>query len=141
MTTALIDAGPIIAYFDQSDNWHNDASAFIDAFSGQFVTTTAVITEVMWQLRADYRVQNEFLHRVSLGVFQDEPLTGEDFARIVELNAQYSDQRADFADLSLLAIAERLNVDRIVSIDSEFDYYRRRHGHKRVPLQRIIPRP
>lgn len=140
MITALIDAGPIVAYFDQSDQWHINASGFIDSFIGHLITTTPVVTEVMWHLRVDHRVQNEFLYRISLGVIHDESLTRVDFARIAELNAQYADHPADFADLSLLAIAERLDVDRIVSIDREFDFYRRRRGHKLVPLKRILPR-
>ena len=140
MTTALIDAGPLIAYFDKSDEWHEDASGFIDAFIGQFITTTVVITEVMWQLRSDHRVQNEFLRRVFLGLFQDEHLTRQDYLRIIEFSSQYSQQVADFADLSLLALAERLGIGQIVSIDSEFDYYRYRKGHRTVALKRILPR-
>lgn len=141
MALVLIDAGPVIAYFDQSDDWHQNASVFIDSFTGQFVTTEPVVTEVMWQLRADYRVQNEFLLRLSLGVFQREALMPEDYARIAELNLQYADHGADFADLSLIAVSERLDLQNIVSIDKEFDYFRRRRGHKTVPLKRISPCP
>lgn len=141
MLISLIDAGPIIAYFDRGDDWHNEISRFIDAFSGQFVTTTPVITEVLWHLGSDYRAQNEFLLRVSRALFRNENLTNVDFNRIAELNAQYSDLPADFADLSLVAIAERLDIENIVSIDREFDIYRRRIGHRQLPFQRIIPRP
>ncbi len=138
MLVALIDSGPIIAYFDQSDEWHKNATSFIDAFVGQLITTAAVIAEVMWLLRSDYRVQNEFLRRIALGVFRNEPLTEIDFMRIAELNARYSDLRADFADLSLIAVAERLDIASIVSVDSEFDIYRRQLGHNQVPFQRIF---
>jgi predicted nucleic acid-binding protein len=140
MSAVLIDAGPLIAYFDQSDQWHRSLSVFIDALTEQLVTTTAVITEVMWHLQSDFRVQNEFLFRVATGAIQDEPLTKEDFARITELNIQWADQGADFADLSLLAIAERLDIDAIVSTDGEFDIYRIKKGHRSVALRRILPR-
>lgn len=139
MARVLIDAGPIIAYFDRSDDWHAVCSKFIDAFVGQFITTTAVITEVMWHTRSDHRVQNEFLRRVYLRVFRDEPLVSEDYARIAELNSQYADLPADFADLSLIVLAERLRLQSIVTIDGEFDLYRKRHGHANVPLRRIVP--
>jgi hypothetical protein len=140
MLITLIDAGPIIAYFDQGDRWHKEISSFIDAFSGQFVTTTPVITEALWHLRSDYRVQNEFLLRVSRSLFRNEGLTYADFSRIAELNSQYRDLPADFADLSLIAVAERLDISSIVSIDREFDIYRRRIGHRQVAFQRIVPR-
>ncbi len=41
--------------------------------------------------------------------------------RIAELNAQYADLRGDFADLSLIVIAERLNIAAIATLDKDFD--------------------
>jgi len=137
MAAMLIDAGPIIAYFDADDQWHTAAQRFIGKFCGQFVTTMPVITEVMWQLRSDYRVQNELLLLVARGLFHNEPLTAADFARIMELNEQYCDLPADFADLSLVSIAERIDLCEIVSIDSEFDVYRLRRGHSLMPFKLI----
>jgi predicted nucleic acid-binding protein len=133
----LIDAGPIIAYFDQMDDWHREATIFIDTFTGQFVTSEPVITEVMWQLRSDHNVQNEFLQRVAAGVFLPESLSGRDFVRIAELNIKYAGLPADIADLSLLAIAERRQIMAILSLDREFDYYRIRRGYKNVHLRRL----
>lgn len=141
MSVVLIDAGPIIAYFDKDDELHRGAQQFISKFRGQFITTTAVITEVMWQLRSDHRVQNEFLLLLSRGLFRNEALTAPDFARIAELNQQYCDLPPDFADLSLVSIAERLNISDIVSIDREFDVYKSRQGHNSIPFRRILPEP
>ncbi len=137
MSAVLIDAGPIIAYFDAGDKWHATASRFISEFRGQFVTTTPVITEAMWQLGCDHRVQNELLLLVARGLFRNEALTATDFARIAELNEKYRDLPADFADLSLVSIAERIELYKIVSFDSEFDVYRMRRGHELVPFERI----
>ncbi len=36
-----------------------------------------------------------------------------------------ADLPADFADLSLIAISERLNLPRIVTLDSDFNIYQR----------------
>lgn len=139
MTLVLMDAGPIIAYFDRSDEWHASCTRLIDNFTGQFIITAAVATEVMWQLRSDYRVQNEFLLRLSLRVFKDEPLQTEDYARIAELNKQYADLPADFADLSLVAVAERMNINSVVTVDGDFHVYRIRQGHKKVALKNLLP--
>lgn len=135
----LIDAGPIIAYFDAADDWHEDCSDFIDRFRGQFFTTAPVITEVMWILRSDYRVQNEFLLRVARGLFRDLPLSSQDLTRIAELNERYSNIPADYADLSLVAISERLELDSIVTLDRDFDIYRRRVGQVQRRFKRITP--
>jgi hypothetical protein len=106
-------------------------------FRGKFVTTTPVITEVMWHLRIDYRVQNQFLLLVSRGLFQNESLTAPDFVRIAELNEQYADLPADFADLSLVAVAERLDIGNIVSLDKEFDIYQRKRGRNLSRFKRV----
>ena len=39
-------------------------------------------------------------------------------SRIAELNAQYADLPRDFADLTLLAISEHLDIAAIVTLDS-----------------------
>lgn len=57
------------------------------------------------------------------------------FARIAELNAQYADLPADFSDLSLVVISERLNVAAIATLDKDFDIYRR---YRNQPFQRVF---
>jgi uncharacterized protein len=58
---------------------------------------------------------------VDLEIDQD---TSADLPRIITLLDKYRDMPADFADASLVALAERLNVSRVASIDSDFVIYR-----------------
>jgi len=90
----------------------------------------------MWLLKSNYRVQNEFLIDLSKGLYYVEPLQHRDFACIADLNTKYADLPGDFADLSLIAIAERLNLEEVVSLDADFNVYRRykKHGFKRILL-------
>jgi predicted nucleic acid-binding protein len=126
----LIDAGPIIALFDERDDRHDEVITFLAEFTGQFITTCPVITECMWLLSSDWRVQNELLTNLANEIYDVEPFTATDFKRIVELNTQYRDHPADFADLSLIAISERLQIPKIVTFDGDFDVYRRfKHGY------------
>jgi hypothetical protein len=55
--------------------------------------------------------------------------------RIAELNAQYADLPGDFADLSLIAISERLKIAAIATLDSDFDVYRR---YRKQPFERVF---
>lgn len=55
-------------------------------------------------------------------------LTPDDLARFIEVMQKYSDLPADFADATLVAIADRLGVVEVVSFDSDFDIYRRADG-------------
>jgi len=49
---------------------------------------------------------------------------------------RYADLPGDFADLTLVTLSERLDVAEILSLDSDFDIYRRlrRQPFSRVPL-------
>ncbi len=125
MSFALIDAGPIIAYYNSGDKWHKKVTEFLESFTGQFVTTCAIVTESMYMLSSSTLVQNELLCDLSKSLYRVEPLQIVDYSRIAELNLKYADIEADFADLSLIAISERLNIKDIASLDSDFDIYRR----------------
>ena len=50
--------------------------------------------------------------------------TSSDLPRIIALLDKYSDMPADFADASLVAMAERLNLSRVASVDWDFSIYR-----------------
>ncbi|MDZ4834065.1 MAG: PIN domain-containing protein [Candidatus Melainabacteria bacterium] len=136
MQKTLIDAGPLIAYYNSGDAWHRPVQVFLEKFRGQFVTTEPVITEAMWMLSGSAKVQNELLKDLALKLFQLAPLVEADFKQIAKLNLKYSDVPADFADLSLVAVSERLEISDIVTLDSDFDIYRRL-GRKK--FNRIFP--
>ena len=50
--------------------------------------------------------------------------TSADLPEIVGLLEKYRDLPADFADVSLVALANRLGVSRVASVDREFAIYR-----------------
>jgi predicted nucleic acid-binding protein len=49
----ILDTGPLVAYIDASEKQHARVAALLDAFTGQLLTTTAVITEAMHLLATD----------------------------------------------------------------------------------------
>lgn len=121
----LIDTGVLVALYDASDRYHHQVIQFLEGYRGRLITTVGCVTEVMWLLASDCEVQNEFLRHLASQIYECVPLQISDFARIAKLNAQYSDLPADFADLALVAISERLNIPGIASLDKDFDVYRR----------------
>ncbi|CAN5392326.1 PIN domain-containing protein [soil metagenome] len=127
--TALIDAGPLIAYYNKRDNWHSTARKFFESYKGKLITSEPVATEVMWLLDKDWRVQNEFLADLQNELYQLISLKTADFKYIAQLNEKYSDVPGDFADLSIVALSERLALRDVVSLDADFDIYRS-YGNK-----------
>jgi predicted nucleic acid-binding protein len=80
-------------------------------------------------------VQNEFLSALSIRAFLCEHLLPSDYQRIQELNTIYQDLPADFTDLSLIAISERLNISAIATLDKDFNIYRR---YRKQPFNRVF---
>ena len=133
--TILIDTSVLVAFYNANDRYHNQSREFFNKCNSNLITTIGCVTETMWLLSPDYRVQNLFLNHLSQQIYQCEPLIPQDFTRIVELNQQYADLPGDFADLSLVAISERLNIAAIATLDKDFNIYRR---YRRQPFDRIF---
>ena len=118
----LLDTGPLVALFDQKDKLHPAAKRFFSTVDAKFFTTWPVITEVCHFI--PYRNHSGLLRAVSSGLFT---VVGFDdgVERITDLSVKYSDQEADFADLSLIFAAEKVGIVEIVTVDvTDFSVYR-----------------
>ncbi|MCG8513886.1 MAG: PIN domain-containing protein [Halanaerobiales bacterium] len=124
MKKCLIDAGPLIALFDRDDKFHISVKDFIKRFKGRLYTSWPVITEVLHMLDYSVNTQIDFLKWVRKGALDIKQITTEDISRIIELSEKYSDIPMDFADVSLIIIAESERIKEIISIDADFYIYR-----------------
>jgi predicted nucleic acid-binding protein len=82
-----------------------------------------VLTEATFVLRFSLAAQADLLWWAQRALDIDQNTTA-DLPRIVALLRQYGDLSAAFADASLVALAERLNVRRVASFDRDFLVYR-----------------
>ncbi len=124
MQKPLIDSGPLIALFDKSDNYHLKVLNFLKSYKGTLVTSLAVVTEVSHILDFNLQVQIDFLKWIELGGIDIYNITQNDIADIRVMMQKYIDIPMDFADASLMYIANIENIKEIISIDSDFDIYR-----------------
>jgi predicted nucleic acid-binding protein len=141
MQRILIDSGILLSYYQQQEPLHQAVIAFFDQNTAQLITSPICIAEVLWLLGhpGDPRVlaaQNHLLAAVSRGGIEAINLLPEDYARVAELNGRYADLLGDFADLTLVSLSERLDVAEILTLDSDFDVYRRfrKQPFCRIPL-------
>jgi uncharacterized protein len=123
MPSTLVDSGPLYALFSKKDLHHDSALAFIARRHSKLMTNVLVVMEVVHLLRRDRVSQTKFLHWVQKALVL-EPVTARDQSRIFELLDVYADLPADLADVSLVALAERLKLRRIATVDSDFAVYR-----------------
>ena len=124
MKKILIDSGPLIALFDGNDEYHQKAVEFIKNNTGELITTLASITETLHLLDFNRNAQIDFLSWLNEGAVSIEPIDNNDLSRIKELIVKYRDLPMDFADACLVFLGEKLNIDKIATIDRDFDIYR-----------------
>ena len=124
MRNTLIDAGPIIALFDRSDQYHFKSLKFIEDYKGYLWTTWPVLTEASHMLDFSTKAQSALLEWVNRGGIKIYPLTGEHITRIKQLSEKFDDVPMDLADASLVTTSELTGYREIISIDSDFYIYR-----------------
>lgn len=124
MRNILIDAGPLIALFDRSDQYHLKAVEFVRNMEGLLYTTWPVITEVSHMLDFSTKSQVAFLEWIERGGLKLFDLNASHMERMVHLTRKFDDVPMDLADASLMIASEVTGYKEIASIDSDFYIYR-----------------
>lgn len=115
---AVADTGFIVALTNSSDLFHNSAREIFANFS-QIILPQTTLTEICFLLRRDVggTIVSRFLDRLSYSRIQLVNLNDNDIKRTAQLLRQYQDSRIDFVDASVMAVAERLNILTILTLD------------------------
>lgn len=123
--SALVDTGPLVALFDPSDRDHARCREKLDQLDRvELVTSLAVVTEATFLLDFSADARRALLLFLSAGAVRIEAFGAGDMARASALMDKYADQPMDFADATLVVLAERLDVRSIFTIDRDFRVYR-----------------
>ncbi|TGK38428.1 PIN domain-containing protein [Leptospira gomenensis] len=125
---ALIDSGPIVALFNSNDKFHKSTYKFIKAYKGSLFSTWPVVAEVIYLLSFSIDAQSDFLEWIERGSIHVLDISLEDLRYIKNRMKKYSDLPMDLADASLMCIAEKEGIERIISIDSDFSIYKTLKG-------------
>jgi hypothetical protein len=133
---ALVDTGAIVALINRDDRFHPRAAAWFRNFRGRLLTTEAVVTEAAYVLAASPGHQHAALLWVqrarSSGVLDVVGI--EDHGTLVRILAKYADLPCDYADATLVWLAEKTGVLQIATIDQgDFSIYRVR-GRRRFRI-------
>jgi uncharacterized protein len=137
----LMDAGPLIAIVNRGDPHHTACVGILRAHGGPFYTTLPVMTEAMYlcERRLGWLAQQALWQMMLRGDLLLEHPSPQELLRMAELMEKYRDHPMDFADASLVALAERLALNRIFTLDyNDFSTYRM---HKSRAFTLLGPRP
>jgi predicted nucleic acid-binding protein len=126
MTTGvLVDAGALVAILNGRDNDHAVCVDVLKSLRRPLITTWMPVTEAMYLLDISIAAQGALLEMIERGVLKVISLGADDLPSIRALINKYSDQPMDFADASLVHVANRERLQEIFTLDRrDFGVYR-----------------
>jgi predicted nucleic acid-binding protein len=117
--TAILDTSFLFALTDRSDRNHQRALAVAQSVNEPLVLPVVVLPEVCYLItsRLGHQAMRSFVSSIRPDVVQVESVTTKDLVRVHEILEQYADSQLDFTDAAIVAIAERLNITRVYTLD------------------------
>ena len=116
--TALLDTGFLLAVIDADDDLHE---ACVAAFQSEVnpVLPDVVLPELAYLILREmgYPVLIGFLRSLANGELPIVQTTTQDLERAASVLEKYADSRVDFVDSAIVALAERLELTRILTVD------------------------
>jgi len=134
----LVDTGPIVAVINDRDDHHQECKYLLERLPGPLLIPATVATEVclMLERRRGTDAELAFLSDMRAGRYTLIESVSADLERIAELVAKYDDLPLGTVDASVIALAERLNITTVVTIDRrDFGIVRPAH----VPALTLLP--
>jgi len=115
----VADSGAIFALYDRKDRHHRAVRRVLDDERSLVVIPSAILGELDYLLRQHLGIQAEldFVDSVITGSFTLENLVSEDVVRCHELIKTYQDLDLGLAGAAVIATAERLKIERILTVD------------------------
>ena len=130
----LLDTGALVSLLDRSQARHSEFTRFFDGWDGAVVSSEAVLTEATHLLGRIPGGRKTCLDFFLAGGAVLVPSTSASIRRSRELIAAYEDLPMDFADATLVVLAEDLGTNLIFTTDRrDFSVYRIR-GRKRFSI-------
>lgn len=124
MSRWLVDTGPLVSVLDRRDRDH---ARCVDAFRSAkrpLLTTWPVLTETAYLLSFSRKAQDALMEMVQRSSVAIAALSTDDVPRMRTLMEKYRDVPMDLADASVVCVAERENIETILTLDKDFKIYR-----------------
>jgi uncharacterized protein len=126
----LVDTGPLVAAANRNDTHHRASAQALAAAPPPRLVPGMVIAEVAYLLARDAGslVEARFLRSFKTGFLAIVSPTADDLTRAAELVEQYADLPLGTTDACVIALAERLNITELATLDQRhFNVVRPRH--------------
>jgi len=133
MAKIIVDAGPLIAFFQTVDEHHQWAVETFKSIRPPLFTTEPAVTEASYFLVAAGLSAHRLLDWIESGDLKIPFQLSEHAAAVTVLMEKYGN-RMDLADATLVRLSELFDDCRVLTVDrQDFSVYRR-HGRQVIPL-------
>lgn len=134
----IVDTGVFLALFNQRDRYHAMAKKAFGSVSEPLITTYPVMTETCYLLTqlVNQSAERRFLKAIAQNAASTFHIKRHHLERMIDLMEKYEDLPMDFADASLVILAEHLGHGRILTADrTDFSVYR---WNSTQPFQNLL---
>lgn len=135
---AIIDTSAVLAALDRADPAHDHVVSAIAVERSSIVLPVVVLPEVAFLLEKRHGAARAaaVMDRIVHGPWPITNLEPVDLQRAAELMARYAESRIGFVDATIAALAERLAIVSVYTLDRrDFTVVRPRHA----PAFEVLP--
>ena len=121
----LLDTGPLVAFINTRDNFHEWAVAAWASSNVPLLTCEAVITEACFLLRNVYGGEEAAMNLLETEILHIPFHLSDEVANIRQALNRYRSVPMSLADACLVRMAEMYSDCPVLTLDSEFAIYRK----------------
>ena len=129
----VVDTGPLVAVLRPRDRDHAWARAQFESLTEPLATCEAVLSETFFMLQHVGGAHERLSALIERGVVESRFDFQDERDSVLRLLRKYADTPMSFADACLVRMTELHRDSRILTLDRDFDAYRR-NGRERIPM-------
>jgi uncharacterized protein len=136
MTAAIVDTGPLVAFFDRAEQHHRWVAERIEELDAPLLVCEPVLAEAMYLLTRYAKAQDAMFELVQNGALGVAFRIDEHIGALRKLLQKYRDTPMSLADACIVRMSEIYDRHAVLTLDSDFLIYRK---HGRASLALIHP--
>ena len=114
---AIVDSGPLYAALDADDSWHEASLRTLGRADLDLVIPAMVLAEVTYMVQRRLGNDAEAAFLRGCGEFEIVAPTATDLTRMSDLVSRYANFPLGGTDASVVALAERLGTEIVLTVD------------------------
>jgi uncharacterized protein len=136
MRPAIVDTGPLVAFFDRAEQHHRWVAQQVEELDTPLLVCEPVLAEAMYLLTGFPQGQDALFRLLENGALRIAFRIEEHVPVLLKLHQKYRDRPMSLADACIVRMTEIFERHAVFTLDSDFTVYRK---HGRVPLALIHP--